>query len=158
MRNTLLTTLAILLLITFNSCKRKEGCTNQYATNYDSEVKEKNDDGTCMYEVELNVWWDQSIFDSTMLNYTVMELYFDDCLVMYYLGIPNDIYHNEVPECGYVSSKKIIEFVGISEQKEIDIELLFYTTYGDRTPDARIKNTVNISAETDCFMYQITLD
>ena len=42
-----LTLIGLALCMTFVSCKRKEGCTDIKATNYDA--KAKHDDGTCKY-------------------------------------------------------------------------------------------------------------
>ena len=42
----LLVGIGIITAISFSSCKKKQGCTNKDALNFDSEAKK--DDGTCI--------------------------------------------------------------------------------------------------------------
>lgn len=58
------------------SCKQ-EGCTNEAASNYNSEASEN--DGSCVYESKTSFWFNQTTA-SFLLSYGVTELtlYIDD--------------------------------------------------------------------------------
>jgi hypothetical protein len=49
--------------ITFSACSKKEGCSNEVAINYDSGVKEKNDDGSCTYQGQSTIWIEEGFVD-----------------------------------------------------------------------------------------------
>ena len=52
-KNLLLTTaVAVALSTSFTACKKKEGCTDPAATNYDADAKK--DDGSCEYPTSNN--------------------------------------------------------------------------------------------------------
>ena len=51
------------IAIALSSCNKNEGCTDDKAKNYNSEVKDKNDDGSCTYQGQYTVWIEYGFVD-----------------------------------------------------------------------------------------------
>lgn len=58
----LITLLFVAGLSMFMGCKKQEGCSDTHAYNYDSEAQ--IEDGTCRYNIELEIWMNPSTADS----------------------------------------------------------------------------------------------
>jgi len=73
--------IALILLSLFVVSCKKEGCTNESATNFDSEAKK--DDGSCKYEANTSFWFNEGVSGFLVGPYEVTELtvYMDDIAV-----------------------------------------------------------------------------
>jgi len=115
-------TLAVLTIaIAISSCNKKEGCTDEEATNYDSEVKEKNDDGSCTYEGQYTIWIEQGFVDYYTDQFPITITAEDKELGT--LTVTDFL--DSAPECG--TTDKAITFtidLGSSKSKEIDLTIL----------------------------------
>lgn len=63
--------LSLTLSIAFSACNKKEGCSDELATNYDSAVKEKNDDGSCTYQGQQTIWIEEGFVDFYMDKFPI---------------------------------------------------------------------------------------
>lgn len=109
------------IAMAFSSCNKKEGCTDDQGKNYDSEVKEKNDDGSCTYEGQYTIW----------IEYGFVDYYIDE-FPLTITSEGNELgtltatdFLDSAPECG--TTDKAITFtvdLGSSKSKELDIAIL----------------------------------
>lgn len=92
-----ITTLSVLsLLLAFTSCKKKEGCTDQNATNYDESAK--IDDQSCVYKGSLLLWYKAGVFSGlASTGVTNLNLYVNGQFAMQH---PVGGYNNTAPDCG----------------------------------------------------------
>lgn len=75
----ILLTLLVFNCILLSSCK-KEGCTNQFASNYDSEAKK--DDGSCTYNWSQVFWWNSTTLANLQnANVNEVNIYVNNSLV-----------------------------------------------------------------------------
>jgi len=90
-----LSVLAVSILIFATGCK-KEGCTNQDATNYSSEAD--NDDGSCSYEGEVVFWYGESISEGlASIGSTTLTFRVDGVIVG---STAANVFWTSAPTCG----------------------------------------------------------
>ncbi len=121
-------TTAIFLLM---SCGKKEGCTDQLASNYDSKAKENC---CCEYEGQVVFWYNKDVCDYWALKgVTSVKFYLDEVLI--YTKSPTEFWTGP-PTCGESGSltftkkgneEHIIGFIKIFDQNGAQLY------YGDQT-------------------------
>jgi hypothetical protein len=86
---------AILLIAIFASCDRK-GCTDITAANVCSKCN--SDDGSCIYQGNIVVWWNEATVQNWKVNYNTasVNIYIDGVLVN---SIPTTTYWLVAPSC-----------------------------------------------------------
>lgn len=85
-----------LLFITLFSCKKKEGCTDADATNYDETAK--IDDASCLYKGSLVLWYQAGVFTGlASTGVTNLSVYVNGQFAMQH---PVGGYNSSAPACG----------------------------------------------------------
>lgn len=120
----------LITLIGFSiiSCK-KEGCTDEFATNY--EVKAKTNNLLCTYEGSLLFWMNESTSDSLKLNtgskalrYWVQEVWTDSLVQKVRVDSVNlNDFQDEVPECGEKDVPTYSAGLGLSDFRWVKYEI-----------------------------------
>lgn len=112
MKTLSITFIALLTVFTISSCK-KSGCTNELATNFDSEATA--DDGTCQYGSNIVFWCLPAVSDSLRnLGHTQLKFDIDNEIVD---SIVTEFFFSSVGECNASGTKTISrEFFGDTKQ------------------------------------------
>lgn len=86
---------AFIVGLSFTSCK-KEGCTDNVATNYSEEAKK--DDGSCNYTSRVALWWSEATADNLWYEGADVITFEIDGQVVG--SMSTNLYNVTVPECG----------------------------------------------------------
>lgn len=130
--------------MTLTSCK-KEGCTNQDATNFDSEADEDN--GSCKYEGKVVTWWPKA-------TTTVWQNRSAKSIKIYLDGV---LTHNEsvslfwtgAPDCG--QSGAFTKSFDMGNNKTKSVSYMGVISFDNGTPDfTEWSGTINLEANT-CY-------
>lgn len=130
---------------TFVGCK-KEGCTDVYAKNYDSDSK--TDDGTCQYEGSVQFWYNQSTSEnliddgSTSLTFSV-----DGTVIGSYA---TSVFFSGDPSCGQSSVVRTIKDLGAAKTKTSTYKVV------DDFGDEIWAGNVTFDASKECLSIELT--
>lgn len=117
MRITSLFTFAILFILV--SCKKKEGCTDLDATNYDESAK--IDDKSCVYKGSLVLWYKSGVFTGlASTGVTNLNVYVNGQFAMQH---PVGGYNNTVPDCGMENTITVEVDLGIKKSETYPFEV-----------------------------------
>lgn len=124
MKTTQLLTTALLLGISilFTNCKKKTGCTDAVAYNYDSEAKK--DDGSCTYKGSIVFWHTQTTYYS-LLPTTNLNYYVDGTLIG---TSATSVYSSTAPSCGQSGTVSSEIDLGTSKSKNVSYVVKAVTT------------------------------
>ncbi len=139
----LLFLLAIPMALSVTSCK-KAGCTDVFATNYNS--KAKTNDGTCTYQEKLIFWQDATEAGSwSSLGITGLKFYVDN----QYIGscVASEYMVNGQPTCSGTGQASTSINLGLSKSKVVTVELK------DQNDNSLGTDNVTITAGS-CSTYQ----
>ena len=101
-----------LLMLTSIGCK-KEGCTDIAAINYENSANKDN--GSCIFEGEAVLWYDQSSSQSFLFSgISSLKFYVDETLVG---STDASVYWTNAPECGENGSITVTKELGNSKSK-----------------------------------------
>lgn len=73
----------VVCLVSFSSCKKKEGCTDSSALNFDNTADK--DDGSCTYKGSITFWTASSSFGVITVNLNGTSA----LVTSYYTGVPS---------------------------------------------------------------------
>ncbi len=99
-----------LVISTMSSCKKK-GCTDSTSTNFCTKCNA--DDGSCQYQGNVVIWWNQAT-STTWTNNLVssIEVWVDGVLVG---SSAANVYYQSVPTCGANGSITCTKNLGTSK-------------------------------------------
>ena len=130
-----------------NSCKKDhkiKGCTDKDSYTYSAEAQE--DDGSCLYEGALVVWYDQTASDgliadgASSLTFTINNEYVG--------STPTNIYWEASPDCGANGSITATEDLGKNKKQAYTLSVK------DQNGKEDWNEVINIDANT-CFQLQL---
>jgi hypothetical protein len=102
-----LSVLAVSILFFATGCK-KEGCTNQDATNYSSEADD--DDGSCSFEGEVVFWYGESVANGLVaIGSTTLTFMVDGVIVG---STASNVFWTAAPNCGQNGSITVSRGLG----------------------------------------------
>lgn len=139
--------LSIFIAVLTASCAKKEGCTDQKATNFDEDAKK--DCNCCTYESSIVFWLNQADanYISTTGQATVLNYYFDGEFVG---STGASQYWTASPNCGQNGSMTVTKDLGESKSKA------YVLTVVDEDGYTWWTQTLNLDANT-CHQLQLTL-
>jgi hypothetical protein len=135
------------LAITNTACKKKEGCMDAKATNYDEDAKK--DCNCCTYEGEVVFWVNQTSasYISTPGLATTLNYYVDGQFVG---STSASQYWTSAPNCGQNGSMTITKNLGESKSKAYSYSVI------DEDGYTWWQGTINFDANT-CLKTELTL-
>jgi hypothetical protein len=133
-----------LSLISLQSCRPEEGCTNKDATNYSPDAEK--DDGSCKYKGEIVFWYDATT-SANLIDYDSMSLkfYVDGNLVG---STASSVYWNSAPNCGQNSSITVSKDLGSDKSKSANYQVK------DEYDEVLWQGSVTFEANT-CSKYRL---
>ena len=136
--------------LVLTGCKGKEGCTDGIADNYDEEVKEKNDDGSCMYSAKVVFWYKEAVAQEfqNYENTATMKLYIDGKFVG---SQASSQFFTSQPECNTNNVLEYEQNIGGSSTKSYSYSIKDEEDYEWFT------GTVNLEAEYECTAIELVL-
>lgn len=127
----------VLGLIGLSSCK-KEGCTDDYATNYSADAKK--DDGSCKYEGKVVIWYGQTTSSALQNDGAVTLTYYVDGEIVG--SSATSVFWTAAPECGQTGTITITKDLGSEMSKTATYEVK------DQTGFTYWTGTLNFLANT----------
>lgn len=129
----------------FNSCK-KEGCTDIYATNYDSAAK--TNDGSCQYEGTVQFWYNQSTSQNLIDDgSTSLTISVDGNVIGSYA---TSVYFSGEPSCGQASIVRTVKNLGSSKTKAATYRVI------DDFGDEIWAGNFTFDAANECYSIKLT--
>jgi hypothetical protein len=130
-----------------NSCKKDnkiKGCMDKDSYTYSAAAQE--DDGSCLYEGEVVIWFDQAASDGLIADgATALTFYMNGELVE---TSATDVYWTVSPDCGAQGSITVTEDLGKVKTHA------FTLSVKDQTGKEDWNTLINIDANT-CLQFQL---
>lgn len=133
----------ILAFALLSSCK-KEGCTDQQATNYDENAKKEN--GTCTYEGTHVFWYGEDAAEFLINDgASSLTFYVDNQIIG---SSAASVYWTSAPECGQASSITVTKQLGNVKTQAYNFEVI------DQTGWVYWEGTLNFNAN-QCISFEL---
>lgn len=89
----------LFILLSISSCtpEKKQGCTNNTAINFNSDADEDN--GSCLYNAQETIWWNQDFSDAAEANGVSYFLIYVDGVKLDNEPEYNENIFSSVPSC-----------------------------------------------------------
>jgi hypothetical protein len=135
----------VFITTTFVSCK-KEGCTDIYGSNYDSDAKK--DDGSCQYEGTVQFWYNQSTSENLLDDGSASLTFSVDGNVIG--SYATNVFFSSNPSCGQASVVRTIKDLGSSKTKSSTYRVV------DDFGDEIWTGNVTFDAADECLSIELT--